>query len=43
LTVRGLPGGDVDALWVGLGVQLTWWSGRPKNELELDEAAAYGR
>jgi hypothetical protein len=43
LTVRGLPGGDIDALWVGLGVQLTWWSGRPKNELQLDEADAYGR
>ena len=41
LLVRALDGGDVDAVWFGLGVQLSWWSGRPRNELVLDEADAY--
>jgi len=41
LTARALSGGDVDALWVSLGVQISWWSGRPRNELDLPEGAAY--
>jgi hypothetical protein len=41
LTSRYLSGGDVDALWVTLGVQISWWSGRPRNELDLPEGAAY--
>jgi hypothetical protein len=41
LTARALSGGDVDAVWVTLGVQISWWSGRPRNELDLPEGAAY--
>ena len=41
LTARVLSGGDVDALWMSLGVQISWWSGRPRNELDLPEGAAY--
>jgi hypothetical protein len=40
-TMRALSGGDVDALWLTLGVQISWWSGRPRNELDLPEGAAY--
>ena len=41
LTARALSGGDVDAVWVTLGLQISWWSGRPRNELDLPEGAAY--
>jgi hypothetical protein len=38
---RYLEAGGFDALFVGAGLQLTWWSGRPRQELELPEAEAY--
>ena len=41
LTSRFFSGGDVDALWITFGLQLSWWSGRPRNELDLVEGAAY--
>jgi hypothetical protein len=41
LTVKALEGGDIDALWFGAGLQISWWSGRPRNELDLPESAAY--
>ncbi len=41
LTVRALSGGDVDAFWFTAGLQISWWSGRPRNELDLPEGAAY--
>jgi outer membrane protein with beta-barrel domain len=41
LTLSGLEGGDLDALTFGLGVQISWWSGRPRNELVLPEDKAY--
>ena len=39
--LRGIPGGSISA-WSGFfGVEISYWSGLPKNQLELSADAAY--
>ena len=42
LSVRFVPG-DTDVIAGFLGVELTWWTGLPKNQLDLRDASAYTR
>jgi len=38
---RFVPGGDTSAFVAYFGVELGWWTGLPKNQLELPESEAY--
>jgi hypothetical protein len=38
---RVIPGEDVKSLAVFFGVDLLWWTGLPRNQLELPEGEAY--
>ena len=42
LQVRGLPDDAASAIAAVLGVEIGWWSGLPKNQLDLPESEAYG-
>jgi hypothetical protein len=39
--VHFLPSDTLRGVWVSAGVQISWWSGRPRNELVLPESEAY--
>jgi hypothetical protein len=39
--LRFLPGGDVKTAVAFIGVDLLWWTGLPRNQLELPDAEAY--
>lgn len=41
--VRWLPSDSLSGLWLCGGVQIAWWSGRPRNELVLPDNEAYKR
>ena len=38
---RYLPNDSVEGYWVGGGFQVSWWSGRPRNQLILPDNEAY--
>ncbi len=42
LDVRWLPG-TTSSIGAFVGVEIAWWTGLPKNELELPESEAYGK
>ncbi len=41
LRFRFLPGSPLDALGVFVGVEFTWWTGLPKNQLDLPPDRAF--
>lgn len=42
LSARYVPG-DTDVIAGFLGVELTWWTGLPRNQLDLRDASAYAK
>jgi hypothetical protein len=43
LQARFIPAGDDRALGVMVGVDFLWWTGLPRNQLQLPDAEAYGK
>ena len=43
IRVRAVPSDTIDAFAVLAGVELSWWSGLPRNQLALPDAEAYAR
>lgn len=41
LQLRALPGDPIDSYTATLGLELTWWTGLPRNQLDLPPSSAF--